>query len=152
MSRPDWQGWAEKHGFTFADEAPQLIGVWIPESDDADERYVDVVGGRWRSLEFQAFTHGTHRRHHGGDNFSTSNSHLVLQLPSGLPPDVAALTPDDAFELLGGRIPSGFDFTFRAPDHLVGVATGNWTPQLLEGVLENLTLQIEAAPPEIWQR
>ena len=65
---------------------------------------------------------------------------------------VAALTPDDAFELLGGRIPSGFDFTFRAPDHLVGVATGNWTPQLLEGVLENLTLQIEAAPPEIWQR
>ena len=150
--RPDWQGWARDGDFTFADEAPQLVGQWLPPADGKDERYVNVVGGRWRTLEFQAFTHGTHRRSHGGvDSSSTSSSYLVVRLPGGLPPDVAALTPDDAFKLLGGEIPSGLDFTFRPPDHLVGVATGNWTPQLLEGVLENLTLQIEAAPKEIWQ-
>lgn len=151
VSGPDWKGWAEERGFTFAEEAPELVGTWLPPFDGTRERYVNVVSGRWRTLEFQAFTHGTYRRHGGDESFSTSNGYLVLRLPGGLPPDVAALTPDDAFKLLGGKIPSGFDFTFRPPDHLFGVATGNLSPELLEGVLENLTLQIEAAPSEIWQ-
>jgi len=152
LTGPDWRGWAEEHGLTFAEEAPELVGKWLPPFDGTDEHYANVIAGKWRTLEFQAFTHGTYRRPHGGvDSSSTSNGYLVVQLPGGLPPDVAALTPDDAFKLLGGKIPSGFDFTFRPPDHLFGVATGNWTPELLEGALENLTLQIEAAPPDLWQ-
>jgi hypothetical protein len=152
LSGPDWQGWAEQRGFNFEEEAPELVGKWLPPFDGTDEQYVNVVSGRWRTLEFQAFTHGTYRRPHGGvESTSSSNGYLVVTLPGGLPPDVAALTPDDAFALLGGKIPSGLDFTFRPPDHLFGVATGNWTPELLEGVLENLALQIEAAPPELWQ-
>jgi hypothetical protein len=114
VSGPDWRAWAEEHGFTFTEEGPELVGRWLPQFDGTQERYVNVVDGRWRTLEFQAFTHGTYRGPHGGaDSFSTSNGYLVVHLPGGLPPDVAALTPDDAFKLLGGKIPSGFDFTFR---------------------------------------
>ncbi len=148
ISGPDWEGWAAGRGFTFAED----VGAWLPEFDGSSERYVNVVAGRWRTLEFQAFTHGTYRRAHGGvESSSTSNGYLIVQLPGGLPPDIAALSPDEAFKLLGGRIPSGFDFTFRAPNHLFGVAAGNLSPELLEGALENLTLQIEAAPSELWQ-
>lgn len=149
---PDWRGWAEKRDFTFTEDMPELVGEWLPPFDGSHERYVDVVDGRWRTLEFRAFTHGTYRAPHGGvESRSTSNSYLVVRLPGGLPPDVAAMKPDDAFKLLGGKIPSGFDFSFRPPDHLFGVAIASWSPPLLEGVLENLTLQIEAAPPELWQ-
>ena len=149
---PDWAEWAARQNFTFAEEAPDLVGVWLPAFEGSSEKYVDVVGGRWRSLEFQAFTHGTYRRAHGGvDSFSTSNGYLVLHLPGELPPEIAAMSPDDAFKLLGGRIPSSFDFTFRPPNHLFGVTAGNLNPALLEGVLENLTLQIEAAPPDLWR-
>jgi hypothetical protein len=152
LDGPDWSAWASGRDFTFAEEAPDLIGVWLPVFDGTSERYVNVVGGRWRSLAFQAFTHGTYRRPHGGvESFSTSNGYLVLQLPGELPPEIAVLSPDDAFKLLGGRIPSSFDFTFRPPNHLFGVTAGNLNPELLEGALENLALQIEAAPPELWQ-
>jgi hypothetical protein len=149
---PDWPAWAASRDLTFAANAPELIGAWLPPFDGTSERYVNVVGGHWRTLEFQAFTHGTYRRPHGGvESFSTSNGYLVLQLPGELPPEVAALSPADAFALLGGRIPSSFDFAFRPPIHLFGVTAGNLNPALLEGALENLALQIEAAPPELWR-
>lgn len=152
MSRPDWQGWAEEHGFTFAEEAPELVGKWLPPFDGAHERYTNVVAGTWSSLEFTAFTYSTRLKPKLREGRWNSNGHLFLRLPGGLPPDVAALTPDDAFELLGGTIPTSFDnWFFRPPDYLYGLTT-SMNPQRLEGALQNLTLQIEAAPPEIWQK
>jgi hypothetical protein len=152
MSRPDWQGWAEEHGCSFAEEAPELVGKWLPPFDGDDERYANVVSGTWSSLEFTAFTYGTYRKQSGGTGTWTSNGYLFLRLPGGLPPDIAKLTPDKAFELLGGKIPTAFDnWSFRPPDYLEGLTT-TMNPQRLEGALQNLTLQIEAAPPEIWQR
>ena len=56
MSRPDWQGWAEEHGCTFTEEAPELVGKWLPPFDGDDEKYTDVVSGTWSTLEFTAFT------------------------------------------------------------------------------------------------
>jgi hypothetical protein len=50
---PDWRGWAEQHGFTFTEEAPELVGKWLPQFDGTNEHYTDVVDGRWRTLDFQ---------------------------------------------------------------------------------------------------
>jgi len=150
VSRPDWQGWAEERGFTFAEEAPELVGKWLPPFDGDDERYTSVVSGKWRSLEFTAFTYGTHRKPRHGNGSWTSNGYLFLRLPGSLPPEIAAMRPDDAFKLLGGDIPTSFDWSMRPPDHLAGITT-TMNPQLLEGALQNLTLQIEAAPTELWQ-
>lgn len=51
---------AEERGLTFAEEAPELVGKWLSPFDGTDEHYANVIGGKWRTLEFQAFTHGTY--------------------------------------------------------------------------------------------
>ena len=60
------------------------------------------------------------------------------------------MSPAEGFALLGGRLPTGFDFKYRGFDWLEGISP-HMSPQLLEGVLENLTLQINAAPASLWQ-
>jgi hypothetical protein len=77
------------------------------------------------------------------------NAHMFLQLPGALPAEILAMRPHKAFELLGGQMTTAFDFTYRGADWLEGIrhAMG---PALLEGALQNLALQINAAPAEIW--
>jgi hypothetical protein len=132
--------------FTYQDEAPELVGVWFPVFD-ALERYVHDIGGRWLGLGFWAFSRGTWNKELFGQGAHTwaVHAHVFLQLPGALPPEILDLRLAKAFELRGGKIPSAFDFSFRSPDWLERSGP-NMKPQLLEGALQNLVLQINAAP------
>jgi hypothetical protein len=74
---------------------------------------------------------------------------MFLQLPGALPAEILEMAPEKAFELLGGRMTSAFDFTYRGADWLEGIRP-DMKPPLLEGALQNLAVQINAAPAEIW--
>jgi hypothetical protein len=74
---------------------------------------------------------------------------MFLQLPGALSQDILDLRPEKAFELLGGKMSTAFDWSYRGADWLAGLR-GDMSPQLLEGALQNLALQINAAPAELW--
>jgi hypothetical protein len=145
-----WSEWAATHGFSYQDEAPELVGVWFPVFDGM-ERYVHVIGGSWLGLGFWAFSRGTWNKKifGGGGHDWIVSGHVFLQLPGALPQDILDLRPAKAFELLGGQMTTAFDFSYRGADWLAGIRP-DMNPQLLEGALQNLALQINAAPVEIW--
>ena len=145
-----WREWAGAHGLSYQEEAPELIGTWFPVFDGM-ERYVHVIGGQWLGLGFWAFSRGTWNKkilRQGGHSWIVT-AHVFLQLPGALPKDILDLRPEKAFELLGGKMSTAFDWSYRGADWL----EGRWSdmqPQRLEGALQNLALQINAAPAEIW--
>ncbi len=150
QSDTQWREWASAHGCTYQEEAEELIGVWFPEFDGM-ERYVHVIGGHWLGLGFWAFSRGTWNKKivtRGGHDWIVT-AHMFLQLPGALPAEILAMRPHKAFELLGGQMTTAFDFTYRGADWLEGIRP-HMGPPLLEGALQNLALQINAAPAEIW--
>jgi hypothetical protein len=145
-----WREWAAAHGLSYQEEAPDLVGVWFPVFDGM-ERYVHVVGGQWLGLGFWAFSRGTWNKkvfRQGGHDWMV-NAHVFLQLPGTLTQDILDLSPAKAFELLGGRLSSAFDFSYRGADWLEGRAP-DMHPAQLEGALQNIAVQINAAPAELW--
>ncbi|MEY2431335.1 MAG: hypothetical protein QOC92_1060 [Acidimicrobiaceae bacterium] len=145
-----WREWAAARDFTYQDEAPELLGVWFPVFDGM-ERYVHVIGGQWLGLGFWAFSRGTWNKKilkQGGHTWLV-NAHMFLQLPGALPPEILDMQPNKAFELLGGKMSTAFDFSYRGADWLEG-RRSHMSPELLEGALQNLALQINAAPAELW--
>lgn len=145
-----WSEWAAAHGCTYQDEAPELIGTWFPVFDGT-ERYVHVIGGQWLGLGFWAFSRGTWNKQivRGGGHGWIVTAHMFLQLPGALPKEILELDPEKAFELLGGKMTTAFDFKYRGADWLEG-KWSDMNPQRLEGALQNLAVQINAAPVEIW--
>ncbi len=140
----------ERSRCTYQDEAPDLIGTWFPVFDGM-ERYVHVIGGQWLGLGFWAFSRGTWNKKilRAGGHGWIFTAHMFLQLPGALPKDILDLRPEKAFELLGGRMSTAFDWSYRGTDWL----EGKWSdmqPQRLEGALQNLALQINAAPADLW--
>ena len=146
-----WSEWAAAHRLSYREDAPDLVGVWFPAFDGM-ERYVHVIGGQWNGVGFWAFSRGTWNRPLGSDRGHTWIFHdfVFVKFPGSLAPEIVAMSPSEGFALLGGRLPTGFDFSYRGFDWLEGISP-HMSPQLLEGVLENLALQINAAPASLWQ-
>lgn len=145
-----WRAWAEAHACSYEEDMPSLIGVWFPPFDGM-ERYNHVIGGRWQGIGFWSFSRATWNRPLFGNTGHTwrADDYLFVQLPGALPAEILSMTPAKAFDLLGGRLPTAYDFKFRGADWLEA-RTPRASVEGLEGTLANLALQLNAAPPSLW--
>jgi hypothetical protein len=151
---PVWSSWAASKGFTYEFDG-SAYGEGRSFDPVADERRGgehchDVVTGAWNGFAFTFFArtlwHVSGRAHK-----PDVAGALIIELP-GRPVDaLLAMTPAEAFAAAGGELPRTGEFTWREPRELFG--HGRWLePTIVEGILQKITVQLEAAPAELWQR
>ena len=153
-AEPDrtWQDWAMARGFEFQQDGSELAGRYFdlpPDRPGQSEEYHDVIRGTWRGRPFLYFQ----RRMRGGVGPRRSNQFMdafVLQLPGTPRADLLAVTPEEAFKAAGGELPRSGSYQWVAPDSLLGTGARFDTVRL-EGILERIIMQVDAAPPGTWQ-
>jgi len=154
VTEPDatWLAWADSHGFEYQLDGSDLAGRYFelpPDRPGNSEQYYGVVRGTWNDRPFTYFQ----RKTLGGASTEPTPhfmAALVLQLPGAPRADLLAMEPAKAFAAAGGELPRTGSFQWHAPDFLLG--TGHWfDPLQVEGILQNITLQLAAAPGELWQ-
>lgn len=74
----------------------------------------------------------------------------MLQLPGTPRADLLAMTPEEAFKAAGGELPRRGSYQWDAPGSLLGRGA-QIDPVRLEGILDRIIMQVEAAPPATWQ-
>jgi hypothetical protein len=154
VTEPDatWLGWADSHGFKYQLDGSDLVGRYFerpPDRPGTEEQYYGIVRGTWNDRPFTYFQRKTlgGATREPGPQFMAA---LVLQLPGAPRADLLAMGPPKAFESAGGKLPNTGSFQWHPPDLLLG--RGHWfDPPQIEGILENITLQLAIAPAELWQ-
>ena len=152
---PAWFQWAAERGFEYQHDGSDLQGAGyfepVPDGPEFGEQYYGIVRGSWNDVAFTYFRRKSWRLGgRMGGRPSTSGS-LLISLPGTPVPALLAMSPLEAFKAAGGELPNTGVFEWRPPTLLFG--HGRWLdPPIVEGILQRITLQLTAAPAELWQR
>jgi hypothetical protein len=156
VTEPDgsWAAWAAEHGFSYEHDGSEFEGGRLFDAVPADrgmgEQCFGVVRGTWNDRAFTFISRKTWNAIGTRSRPPSFSGAVLLQLPGGLRDDLLALSPAAAFELVGGELPRSGTFEWRPPDVLFG--HGRWLePPIVEGVLQRITLQLAAAPTDLWE-
>jgi|GEM_PF-4303224 len=152
--KPDrtWLDWAESKGFAYQQDGADLPGRYyeaLPEPStwrySPREEYFGVVRGTWRDRSFVYFQRRVQGR--GGTQVVDG---FVLQLPGTPRADLLTMTPAEAFGAAGFGLPREGTFEWHSPDWILGTGFTK-QPAQFEAILEYITVQLAAAPAELWQ-
>jgi hypothetical protein len=146
-----WGAWAAQHGWTYQQDAPELIGRFVPPAEKGAERYHHLLRTQLHGLDVMAFQRGWHWYDgHNQDSQGSLRAYVVVHLPGSPPAEVVAMGVEKALRQLGGTIPAEHDVALQGDD-LVANRSGGLDIRRLQSVAELLTLQISAVPASFWR-
>lgn len=150
-SAASWRAWATEHGWTYQEDAPELIGRFALAQEKGAEHYHHLMTTTLHGFPVEAFEHRWHW--HDGHNQQSHGSlrcFVAVRLPGYPPADATSAGAEATMRRLGGSVPAGYDLALEE-DYLVANRTGSLDAQRLQGVAEMLTLQLAAVPASFWR-
>lgn len=149
-----WEAWAAEHGFDYREEAPELVGRWMPPFEKGVEAYRYVLSGTVRGLDVVAFIReAVWSSSLKSDVYNdVRDAYLMVRLPR--PPSRAVLErgADKIIADFGVHLRDGYRAEFLGTEWLVVLRSGPHDPRRLAQHVDLLTRMVNEAPPDLWSR
>jgi hypothetical protein len=148
----DWSAWAAEHGFTYREDAPDLVGRWFPGFDLGVEAYHHVLAGRVDGIEMVAFVHERiwQTGPKEGQYHNEREAYLVARLPAAPSGAVLERGAERTINDFGVHLRDNYRADFIGSEWLTFHKSGFHDPRRLALHAGLLARLINDAPASVW--